>query len=253
MAYVYLHKTKDEGRPFYIGISSKEQKKGKYHRAEVSKNRNSHWNRIVKKHGFTWEILNDGLSWDEAQQYEKNYIKEYKEKGYQLANMTDGGEGTLGWKRTPKGRLILGDRIAKNKSLTVGGLMNKLKELDPDTPIYFGELNPDGIKNLLCMDEVSFIQRKQLTAYTEYDYNWGEKWLPSELDNNMVNCLVFIGASNFRYINDKMKIETEFKELDELTTYDDAMDTKENYDKLKELGDKLLIFRYLDNIIQKKY
>jgi len=183
MAYVYLHKTKDEGRPFYIGISNAE---GEYNRAKNNRRRNSYWNNVVKKHGFTYEILNEGLSWDEAQQYEKKYIKEYKDKGYQLTNMTDGGEGTLGWKRPEKEKRMIADKNSKKKTLTVGGLIHKLSGLPSDTPIYFGEVKKRD--EIVWMDELSFIQRKQETADTPHEWD-DDGW-----DDKRVNCLVFIGA-----------------------------------------------------------
>lgn len=86
--YVYLHRRADDGRVFYVG-------KGKGKRAR-SKKRNRKWHNIVNKHGFTWEILFDGLTEREALDEEVSVIAELRYFGYSLANLTDGGEGTSG-------------------------------------------------------------------------------------------------------------------------------------------------------------
>jgi hypothetical protein len=91
MAIVYLHKRKDNNEVFYVGIGNEIK------RAFDTKNRsNKYWKNIVNKCGHTVEIIEDGLTWEEACEREKYWIKFYGRfdlKKGTLINMTDGGDG----------------------------------------------------------------------------------------------------------------------------------------------------------------
>ena len=101
--YVYEHIRNDNNTVFYVG-------KGHKDRAYKSE-RNTHHDRIVKEHGFTVNIVKDGLSEEEAYNLERELICDYVfNKGYgidieglrkpnskyQLANHTLGGDGSYG-------------------------------------------------------------------------------------------------------------------------------------------------------------
>jgi len=68
-------------------------------------NRNPYWQNIVNKYGRPHvELL---ARWDtetEALDHEKLLISCFRDMGYKLANITDGGEGTSGYKHTPEQR-----------------------------------------------------------------------------------------------------------------------------------------------------
>lgn len=83
--YVYAHSNEKYG-VFYVG-------KGSGERLTVTGNRNEFWKRIVKKHGFSAEIL--VFCNDEEDSYNKEceYIKKYKDLGQCVANFTNGGDG----------------------------------------------------------------------------------------------------------------------------------------------------------------
>ena len=86
---VYLHKRKDTGEIFYVGIGSKK-------RPYAKDNRNKYWFNIVNKHGYTVEIIKTELTWDDACKEEIRLIKLYGRKDLglgSLVNMSDGGEG----------------------------------------------------------------------------------------------------------------------------------------------------------------
>jgi hypothetical protein len=83
--YVYAHSNDAHG-VFYIG-------KGKGKRLYTTGNRSQFWKRIVKKHGYTAEILYETDSEDDAYQNEMRLIAEYKAKNQCIANMTMGGDG----------------------------------------------------------------------------------------------------------------------------------------------------------------
>jgi hypothetical protein len=92
MAYVYRHIRLDNNEPFYIGIGSD----GSNKRAYSNKNRNTYWYNIVSKTSYEVEIMLDDLTWEEACEKEKEFIKLYGRKDLNegtLVNMTDGGEG----------------------------------------------------------------------------------------------------------------------------------------------------------------
>lgn len=95
MAYVYRHVRLDKSEVFYVGIGSDE----KYERSKTSKNRNKYWHNIVKNTPYEVEIMLDDLTWEEACEKEKEFIKLYGRKDLKegtLVNMTDGGEGAFG-------------------------------------------------------------------------------------------------------------------------------------------------------------
>ncbi len=87
--YVYVHRKSDNNDVFYIG-------KGKGKRAYSRHGRSVWWKSTVAKHGFTCEIVEKGLSEQSAFDLEIELIKFYRECGYKLCNMTDGGQGMSG-------------------------------------------------------------------------------------------------------------------------------------------------------------
>lgn len=102
---------------FYVGI-------GTGYRPRRFSGRNKMWERIVKKYGFRIEIVHKELTWEEACEYEKRYIKQFGRRSLRqgsLANLTDGGDGAVGndWnigsKRTPEQRKKISDALKGRK------------------------------------------------------------------------------------------------------------------------------------------
>jgi hypothetical protein len=95
MAIVYEHLRNDTNEVFYVGMSV-----GKKRAFEKCKSkRNPHWHNIVKKAGYTVNIVYKDIEWEEAKKIEILLIKKYGRKDLglgNLVNMTDGGEGVLG-------------------------------------------------------------------------------------------------------------------------------------------------------------
>lgn len=90
--YVYIHKKADTQDIFYVGISGSI----KYTRGYSSAQRNNLWNKIVKKHGYSVEIIADNLTKEDAINIECDYILKYgriSERNGCLCNITKGGEG----------------------------------------------------------------------------------------------------------------------------------------------------------------
>ena len=96
MAYVYRHIRLDKNEPCYIGIAKDDN--GVYRRAnETNKGRNPLHQNIIDKTKLYVEIILDDLTWEEACEKEKEFIKLYGRKDQKtgiLCNLTDGGEGT---------------------------------------------------------------------------------------------------------------------------------------------------------------
>lgn len=93
--YVYAHRRATDGGVFYIG-------KGKGRRAWGRTGRNPWWHHVNAKHGFTVEILRDQMPAPCALTLERITIAKIGIAN--LANLTDGGGGILGWKHSDEAR-----------------------------------------------------------------------------------------------------------------------------------------------------
>ena len=103
--YTYAH-SKPDGTIFYIG-------KGQNKRAYDLDKRNVYWKRVVEKYGIpTVEILAGWKTEKEALDHEVLLISCFKDMGYKLTNLTNGGEGSTGYKHTQESI----DKIAKIKT-----------------------------------------------------------------------------------------------------------------------------------------
>ncbi len=88
--YVYLHKDKNAGTPFYVG-------KGTRRRAYTKNGRNIYWKEKVEElnNEYDVEIVKDNLTESEAYELETELIKKYGnkwEEGGLLVNQTEGGD-----------------------------------------------------------------------------------------------------------------------------------------------------------------
>ena len=102
MPILYRHIRQDKNEPFYIGIGESEN------RAYEIKGRTRAWKNIAKK-GYDVEVLFNDLSWEEVCEKEIEFIALYgrrDKKAGTLVNMTDGGEGTVGYRHTVKTKEI---------------------------------------------------------------------------------------------------------------------------------------------------
>jgi hypothetical protein len=123
MAIVYRHIRLDNGQPFYIGIGVN------LDRAYNKTKRSIYWKIIVNTHNYEVEILFNNLTYEEAIEKEKEFIKLYGRINNNtgiLVNLTDGGDGSIGYipsKETllkigekSKGRIKTKEQIEKWKS-----------------------------------------------------------------------------------------------------------------------------------------
>ena len=96
MAVLYRHIRLDKNIPFYVGIGDSEK------RAYNKINRTKIWKNIAKK-GYEVEILFEDLTWEQAIEKEKEFIALYGRRDLglgPLVNLTDGGEGTIGYRHS---------------------------------------------------------------------------------------------------------------------------------------------------------
>jgi len=116
MAIVYVHRRCDTNDIFYVGIGKDKT------RCYQKKYRNSHWRNIVEKHGYSCEVIFEGITWEEACSIEKTLIAKYKRKkdGGILCNITAGGEGVVGvsWSQEHRKKISDGNKGKKRSEST---------------------------------------------------------------------------------------------------------------------------------------
>jgi hypothetical protein len=129
MAYLYRHIRLDNFQPFYIGVGGL-NKSDSYKRAFSTKNRNIRWKRIAEISKYKVEIILDNLTIDEAFKKEKEFIALYGKK--LLCNMTNGGDGIVGYTFTKKDKLKIGlkslGRILPRKTQEFKDKMSKFNK-----------------------------------------------------------------------------------------------------------------------------
>lgn len=106
--YTYAHYTADINELFYIGKGTQVTRRPQATRAASKAGRNIYWNRKVKKHnGFTYAVLARWETEKEAHDHEIFLITTFKERGFRLCNLTNGGEGLSGLKHTEKSKKLM--------------------------------------------------------------------------------------------------------------------------------------------------
>jgi hypothetical protein len=127
---------------FYVGI-------GKKRRVKSKTNRNKYWHNIVNKVGYTIDIICVDLSWEEACVLEKQYIKKFGRKDLglgNLVNMTDGGDGNVGW--TDEKKLQLSIRM-KNTKQTEVSKIKRAEAQKGQKNYFFGKKHTKETKNTI--------------------------------------------------------------------------------------------------------
>jgi hypothetical protein len=94
MFYIYQHIRNDNNSIFYVG-------KGTGYRCNQKTGRNIYWKRVVDKcNGYSIEKVVTNLDEELALLVEMELIDKYKKLGYKLTNLSEGGEGSTGYKFT---------------------------------------------------------------------------------------------------------------------------------------------------------
>lgn len=111
---VYLHERLDTNAVFYVG-------KGTTKRVRQKCNRNPRWHRIVAKAGgFQDHLVATGLVESEALELERLLIAEMRERGIDICNMTDGGDGISGYRFSDESRKVMSERMKQKPPLMLG-------------------------------------------------------------------------------------------------------------------------------------
>lgn len=131
--YIYKHTFKNN--VIYIG-------KGNKKRAYSTK-RNDYWNKLYKKYGMPIiDFLHKELSEDKAFELEIEEIKRHKENGFILCNLTDGGEGSTGYKHTK-------ESLAK-----MSGINNPMYGKVADQHHSFGKNHSEQSKKMISINKI---------------------------------------------------------------------------------------------------
>lgn len=107
MFYVYEHIRLDTNTVFYVG-------KGKGRRCFEARRRNQHWKRVVAKAGgFDIRVVVDKIDEELAFLAEQELILKLKAQGASLTNLTDGGEGSSGYRHTDNARTKFSETMTR--------------------------------------------------------------------------------------------------------------------------------------------
>jgi hypothetical protein len=91
--FVYIHYRADDSTPFYVG-------KGSNKRDRVRAQRSQWWKSIVRKHGYYIERVFSTDYEEEAFNRERSLIATLRALGMLLCNISSGGDGASGYKRS---------------------------------------------------------------------------------------------------------------------------------------------------------
>jgi hypothetical protein len=167
MPYVYRHIRLDKNEPFYIGISKKDSPN--YERAFNCdyRHRNQYWVNIFNQSEIEVEILFEDVSYEFAKQKEIEFIKLYGRfiDGGTLANLTEGGDGVLGFKNpklTERNKLgIWKGRKHTEETKKIMSIRSKSRKHNSEQRkkmseskigMYSGSKNPRYLGNVYCFD-----------------------------------------------------------------------------------------------------
>lgn len=134
---LYRHIRLDKNEPFYIGISDN------YDRPFSKHSRNKYWKNVIANTDYRVEIILDGLTRNEVEQKEIEFISLYGRKNLgvgTLVNLTDGGTGGLGLKHTQEAKAKMKGRNPHNKNKLKHDIELINKIIDDYIPYKFGSI-----------------------------------------------------------------------------------------------------------------
>jgi len=136
----YIHKRKDTGKVFYVGIGDKTR--------PYTQRKNKMWKGIVSKYGYIIEILYQDLSWEEAVLIERYLICSLGRRDLgkgELANMTDGGEGNQ--------NIIYTEEWKERQRIASTGRKQSMKTLEKKSLSLKGKLFQQERKNNISLSK----------------------------------------------------------------------------------------------------
>ncbi len=188
--YLYRHIRLDKNEPFYVGVGTKSNRnnttfKTEYSRAYRASRRNKIWNDITIKTEYEVDIVIESDNYDFIRNKEIEFVKLYGRINLQtgtLANLTEGGDGNLGYTPTEEQRKAISERQLGNKNHMFGkkGELNPLfgkpkdrqsreKSANTKHEKYFNEIvdikTGEVFRNPRCTAEVYNINLNTLRHY----------------------------------------------------------------------------------------
>ena len=143
--YVYLHIRLDSGEPFYVG-------RGKGYRAKQKHSRGHYWRNIVNKHGYDIIYLEENKTFEESNELEIYWISRIGRFDLglgPLVNLTNGGDGTVGFKFSEETKILFSkqrkgkkfsEEVRKNMSKSrIGNTNSKGRKLSEEHKRKIGE------------------------------------------------------------------------------------------------------------------
>lgn len=191
--YVYVHRRLSDGKPFYVG-------KGKDYRAWSKDGRNDYWNKVVNKHDYVVDIVFDNLDEPTAFQCEIDTILELNYFGYDLSNLTKGGEGLTGYKWTEKQRKE--KPVRKNFKMSIESVEKRAQQMrgrkyseEHRLNISLGQVPRSVfiamVNSLLCKRNLTYKKLSELSGVS-----------PEELSGN-INYLRFSTEQVMKSVNSR--------------------------------------------------
>lgn len=150
---------------------------------------NSYLHKAILKYGknnFKYEIIDTALDAEELNQKEKFWIKHFKDLGFLLYNLTDGGDGVVGYHHTDGTKKIISNS-SSNRTFVNNGVDNKFLKYEDavrlveDEGWVFGNLNAD--RDVYKTDR--FREKSSKANKGRLRYNNGEKCIsiwPDEVE-----------------------------------------------------------------------
>lgn len=163
MAVVYKHIRLDNNEVFYIGIGKSVK------RAYSLYHRNKYWHNVVEAHGYEVEIIHDSVTWEEAEEIERQLIAEhgrvYIDEGGTLVNMTAGGDGGDTTSQHPNKKAILKKRSKKLKGKKRSE--EQINKIVSGWKDWYNALSEEEKAEMVEKRKRSIVARKEKEGYTE--------------------------------------------------------------------------------------
>lgn len=184
MKNTFIYTISHNNKIRYIGKSNNPEKRLKCHIYENSNSHKGNWLKSIIKSGDypTVEIL-DEVPIKEWQFWEQYWIEQFKQWGYVLLNVTNGGEGAEGYSHTEKTKQImrelkLGGKLSKEHKKKISDSIRKKSKENPNYNRGLGNSRIPMDKDLLYHQYITL--DKSMPQLSEH-FNVSEKKIYDEL------------------------------------------------------------------------
>ena len=192
MKVVYIHKRRDNGEVFYVGMGNRD-------RAYTDKGRNYLWKYVSKVYGINVEIVKDGLTKEEALKLESQLIDEYGRT--EITNLIGGSKGDL---KNNESKYISEFNLNKNRiekddienifiKKTKPTLVFVVRQIDDGTYKYLSQMsifaNPNSLVSLYktVINTYKSEQKKSILQLETYK---NTKWVKKALINDQEGVVI---------------------------------------------------------------